>query len=66
MGDLVDGLSVIKTVASVCTSLSLGAMQIITRAQCIGWVGGDLTEDELTNKNIIVSGSSPPLPQFWL
>lgn len=42
MGDLVDGLSIITSIAGVCTSLGLGAMQINTGMQRINhgfWQG---------------------------
>lgn len=46
MGDLIDGFSIVVTVAGVCTSLGLGAIQISTGLQRIGWVDDDLTADE--------------------
>jgi choline-glycine betaine transporter len=46
MGDLIDGFSIVVTVAGVCTSLGLGAIQISTGLQRIGWVADDLTDDE--------------------
>lgn len=42
------------TVAGVCTSLGLGAMQIITGAKRLGWMEDDLSEDEETNKQVLV------------
>jgi len=55
IGDVIDGFSIVFTVAGICTSLGLGAMQIITGAGRLGWFDRDsLTEDELTNKYVIV------------
>jgi choline-glycine betaine transporter len=44
MGDLIDGFSIVVTVAGVCTSLGLGAIQISTGLQRIGWVDAVLTD----------------------
>jgi choline-glycine betaine transporter len=49
MGDVIDGFSIVVTVAGVCTSLGLGAIQISTGLQRIGWVDPDLTADEKVN-----------------
>jgi choline-glycine betaine transporter len=46
IGDVIDGFSIVVTVAGVCTSLGLGAIQISTGLQRIGWVDDDLTADE--------------------
>ena len=37
-----------------CTSLGLGAMQLTTGAKRLGWMEKDLTEDEETNKQVLV------------
>ena len=34
MGDVIDGYSIVMTVAGVCTSLGLGAIQIVGTFQC--------------------------------
>jgi choline-glycine betaine transporter len=44
MGDLIDGFSIVVTVAGVCTSLGLGAIQISTGLQRLGWVDDVLTD----------------------
>jgi choline-glycine betaine transporter len=49
IGDLIDGFSIVVTVSGVCTSLGLGAIQICTGLQRIGWVDDDLTADEKVN-----------------
>mmetsp|Transcript_26375 Transcript_26375/g.37012 ORF Transcript_26375/g.37012 Transcript_26375/m.37012 type:complete len:800 (-) Transcript_26375:209-2608(-) len=54
IGDVVDGFSIITIVSGVCTSLGLGAMQVVTGAQRLGWTDDDLDEDELTQKQVIV------------
>jgi choline-glycine betaine transporter len=46
IGDVIDGFSIVVTVAGVCTSLGLGAIQICTGLQRIGWVDDDLTDQE--------------------
>lgn len=44
MGDLIDGFSIVMTVAGVCTSLGLGTIQIVTGLQRLGWVDADLED----------------------
>ena len=46
MGDLIDGFSIVMTVAGVCTSLGLGTLQIVTGLQRLGWVDPDLEEPQ--------------------
>lgn len=41
MGDVIDGYSIVMTVAGVCTSLGLGAIQIVAGLQDLGWVDPD-------------------------
>lgn len=38
IGDIIDGFTIVVTVAGVCTSLGLGAMQIIDGFVYLGWV----------------------------
>jgi len=38
IGDIIDGYSIVMTVAGVCTSLGLGTMQITAGLQNLGWV----------------------------
>lgn len=41
MGDLIDAISLVMTVAGVCTSLGLGAIQMVAGLQRLGWVDPD-------------------------
>lgn len=54
IGDIIDGFSIVMTVAGVCTSLGLGAAQISTGAKRMGWMEEDTSGDELTDKNVII------------
>jgi choline-glycine betaine transporter len=40
-GDIIDGCTIVVTVAGVCTSLGLGAIQIVAGFQFLGWVDED-------------------------
>lgn len=48
MGDVVDGFTIVTTVAGVCTSLGLGAINIVAGFQFLGWVDDDISQDRLT------------------
>jgi choline-glycine betaine transporter len=52
MGDAIDGYSIVMTVAGVCTSLGLGAIQIIAGCQDLGWVDPD--REDLTPVFVIL------------
>ena len=54
MGDVIDGVSIVVTVAGICTSLGLGAIQMTAGAQKIGWLDEALSEDATTNAQIAV------------
>jgi len=54
IGDVIDGFSIVMTVAGVCTSLGLGTIQITAGAKRLGWMDTDLTEDEETNKQVLI------------
>ena len=54
IGDVVDGFSIVMTVAGVCTSLGLGSIQILAGAKRLGWMEDDLSDDEETNKQVLV------------
>lgn len=41
IGDAIDGYSIVMTVTGVCTSLGLGAIQIVAGLQDLGWVDPD-------------------------
>mmetsp|Transcript_17004 Transcript_17004/g.28227 ORF Transcript_17004/g.28227 Transcript_17004/m.28227 type:complete len:831 (+) Transcript_17004:68-2560(+) len=49
IGDFVDGFTIVVTVAGVCTSLGLGAMQIMAGLQRVGWVDNNLSESATNN-----------------
>lgn len=53
IGDVIDGISIVVTVAGVCTSLGLGAIQIVAGFQFLGWVDEDASTDKLTNVQIV-------------
>lgn len=53
VGDVIDGISIVVTVAGVCTSLGLGAIQIVAGFQFLGWVASDASDDEKTNIQIV-------------
>jgi choline/glycine/proline betaine transport protein len=47
MGDVIDGFTIVTTVAGVCTSLGLGAINIVAGFQFLGWVDYDVSQDRL-------------------
>ena len=49
LGDIIDGFSIVVTVSGICTSLGLGAIQVSTGLQRIGWVNSELTVDQRVN-----------------
>eukprot|EP00977_Amphora_coffeiformis_P023952 scaffold14782_cov174-Amphora_coffeaeformis.AAC.5 len=53
IGDCIDGFSIVVTVAGVCTSLGLGAIQIVAGFQFLGWVDSDASEDRLSNVQML-------------
>ena len=57
MGDVIDGFTIITTVAGVCTSLGLGAINIVAGFQFLGWVDDDLDQDRITTiQNLTIWG----------
>ena len=54
MGDVIDGISIVVTIAGICTSLGLGAIQMTAGAQRIGWLDEDLSEDAAANAQIVL------------
>jgi len=57
IGDIIDGFTIVISVAGVCTSLGLGAIQIVAGFQFLGWVDEDLdaeTESNIQNLTIWV------------
>ncbi|CAK9012378.1 unnamed protein product [Durusdinium trenchii] len=49
IGDLLDIVTIVTIVAGLTTSLGLGARQIVSGCQRLGWLSGTLTDSELTN-----------------
>ena len=49
IGDFVDGFTIVVTVAGVCTSLGLGAMQILAGLQRVNLVDSPVSGDRETN-----------------
>lgn len=55
IGDLIDGFSIVMTVAGVCTSLGLGVIQMVTGLQRLGWIDPSKTsEEDLKNQYVVV------------
>jgi len=52
IGDLIDGWSIVMTVAGVCTSLGLGVIQMNTGIRSLGWVS-ESANDTTVNTAII-------------
>ena len=48
IGDIIDAFSIVVSVAGVCTSLGIGAIQITSGLQRIGIVGDNLSDAEIT------------------
>jgi choline-glycine betaine transporter len=53
IGDVIDGFTIVTTVAGVCTSLGLGAFQIAAGLQRVGAIDDDLSEDKMRNVHVI-------------
>lgn len=53
-GDMIDAFTLVTTVAGICTSLGLGAFQIVAGLQRLGWVDIDQSEDEATRTQAII------------
>ena len=49
MGDIIDGFTMVTTVAGVCTSLGLGAFQIAAGLKRVGVIDEDLEGEDLQN-----------------
>jgi len=56
MGDMLDVLTIVTIVAGLCTSLGLGARQIVGGLQRLEWLESTLDEDQLTNTAAWVIG----------
>jgi len=53
MGDVLDVVTIVTIVAGLCTSLGMGAKQIVGGMQRLEILDGDLSEDEVTNASCI-------------
>jgi hypothetical protein len=53
IGDVIDGFTIVTTVAGVCTSLGLGAFQIAAGLKRVGAIDDDLSEDKMRNVHVI-------------
>jgi BCCT family betaine/carnitine transporter len=54
LGDVLDGFTIVTTVAGICTSLGLGAFQIVAGMKRLGWLDVDLTEEQETMTQSII------------
>lgn len=52
MGDIIDGYTIVTTVAGVCTSLGLGAFSIAAGLKQAGAIDKDISEDDLTDVHL--------------
>eukprot|EP00929_Paragymnodinium_shiwhaense_P015586 TRINITY_DN1236_c0_g1_i3.p1 TRINITY_DN1236_c0_g1~~TRINITY_DN1236_c0_g1_i3.p1 ORF type:complete len:806 (+),score=169.91 TRINITY_DN1236_c0_g1_i3:159-2576(+) len=56
MGDLLDIFTILTIVSGLCTSLGMGATQLVTGFKRLGWVDSEMDEDETTKTAAIVIG----------
>jgi len=54
IGDIIDGFSIVTTVAGVCTSLGLGTLQIIAGLQVLGMLESGISPGDLIMANVVV------------
>ncbi|KAL3934455.1 MAG: hypothetical protein SGBAC_009834 [Bacillariaceae sp.] len=52
IGDVIDGYTIVTTVAGVCTSLGLGAFQIAAGLKRVGAIDKDISDDDLTDVHL--------------
>ncbi|CAJ1939141.1 unnamed protein product [Cylindrotheca closterium] len=52
IGDIIDGYTIVTTVAGVCTSLGLGAFQIAAGLKRVGAIDKDISDDDLTDVHL--------------
>jgi choline-glycine betaine transporter len=52
IGDIIDGYTIVTTVAGVCTSLGLGAFQIATGLKRVGAIDQDTSGSDLTDVHL--------------
>lgn len=53
IGDVIDGFSIVMTVAGICTSLGLGAMQLLAGFKRMGWVNDNNDANADTRINVV-------------
>eukprot|EP00980_Cylindrotheca_fusiformis_P001227 scaffold331_cov117-Cylindrotheca_fusiformis.AAC.5 len=58
LGDIIDGYTIVTTVAGVCTSLGLGAFQIAAGLKRVNAIDTDISSDDETNVNDLASVSN--------
>ena len=56
IGDLLDVVTIVTIVAGLTTSLGLGARQIVSGCQRLGWLEPELSKDELTTSACWIIG----------
>ena len=54
VGDIIDAMSIVVVVFGVCTSLGLGAMQIVTGLTRLQIVPQDASSEVITNTSLVV------------
>lgn len=54
IGDLIDGFTIVVTIAGVCTSLGLGAFQIMAGLKRVGWVSSTRDADDVTGEIAVI------------
>jgi choline/glycine/proline betaine transport protein len=55
MGDMIDAFTMIVTIASLCTSLAIGVIQLISGFQYLGWIDENTSFKRLVSiQNVIV------------
>jgi len=46
IGDIIDGFSIVTTVSGICTSLGVGAFQIVAGLKKLEWIDPDMDKDQ--------------------
>eukprot|EP00979_Chaetoceros_neogracilis_P008315 scaffold1853_cov287-Chaetoceros_neogracile.AAC.17 len=54
IGDLIDGFSIVMTVAGICTSLGLGVLQMTVGLERLGWIDANTDQNTVQNEIIII------------
>lgn len=53
VGDVLDAFTIVTVISGVCTSLGLGAIQLVTGLQRIGWIDQDKVGEELNTAQCV-------------